>query len=469
MSPELDRVLSCYSEVSEIQTLFCIDNVEWSYELPYYLRDIRVPRSSLPPGASRKVYLLDGKIGVVDLRGNSEAFEVCEAYLPVPKTLKGKTNGVITTKNSDEIFCSCARVYFLRDLSVGVECVPFFMPDGKLSACAQAAMKIIVEHMSREFSISSLSMPQIQKKISEGDPFGSYGLTASMVYKGFSGICGRVLYYTGSANPELSNSPYSHRMCSDNLYAYIESELPVYLVFKTKDLWWWDERGDDTYHAIVGIGHTLDDSGRLDFFICHDVSNGPYKLLSTEIINEKLYEAIVVLPPKVNVTFEDAYRNMILSAVNFNELLRKKLNGRLSIDVRHMIESKNVVFRSMLVSSTKVKEWYSDPTGSYSVSESTKELYRDAELPTYSWLFELKEKGRADNRNFAQILINATEGSPKPCLINFPDGYLRYRCGIEERFTDRSDTLDGDPGLRKDAIREKWGKLYPHTSNTKCG
>lgn|GEM_PF-4083241 len=45
------------------------------------------------------------------------------------------------------------------------------------------------------------------------------------------------------------------------------------------------------------------------------------------------------------------------------------------------------------------------------MSEITRGVYRDAELPLYSWLFELKEKGRTDNKNFAQILIDATEGS----------------------------------------------------------
>lgn len=459
MPQELERILSNYSDVTEVQTLFCIDNIEWSYELPYYLRDIRIPRNNLPPGALRKVYKLNGKIGVIDLRGQSEASRVCEAYLPVPETLEAEVGNERVKKESDEIFCSCARVYFLRDLGVGIECVPFFMPDGKLSACAQAAMKIIIEHLSREFSTLNFSMPQIQKRISEGDPFGSYGLTAGMVYRGLSGICGRVLYYIGNANPEFENSSNLQRITSDNLYAYIESELPVYLVFKTRDLWWWGDRGDERFHAIVGIGHTLDGSGKLDYFICHDVSHSPYKLLPVSAVNEKLYEAIVVLPPKVNVTFEDAYHTMISSAFGFNELLKEKLKRELSLDVGEKIGRGEVVFRSMLVSSTKVKEWYSDPTGFYGVRETTKTLYRDAELPTYSWLFELKEKGRTDNRNFAQILINATEGSPKPCLINFPDGALRYRNGLEEMFIDRPDALEGDPGLRKDIIYEKWRML----------
>ncbi|WP_456475494.1 hypothetical protein [Candidatus Pyrohabitans sp.] len=459
MPSELDRILSTYSGVEEVQKLFCIDNIEWSYELPYYLRDVRIPRNNLYPGASRRVYRLEGKIGVIDLRAHSEASFVCEAYLPIPKTLKAMQGEELMVKDSDEIFCSCARMYSLRDFGVDIECVPFFMPDGKLSACAQAAMKTMVTHFSREFDTPNISMPQIQKKVSEGDPFGSYGLTAGMVYRGFSEISGKVLYYIGRENPEIESFPEYQRMDSSNLYAYIESELPVYLVFKTKDLWWWDEQGDETYHAIVGIGHTLDENGRLDYFIAHDVSYGPYRLLPVDTVDEKLVEAIVVLPPKVNVRFENAYFSMIFSAFGLNDLLKEKLKRDLTLDVREKIENGEVVFRSMLVSSTKVKEWYSDPTDFYGVRKTTRDVYISAELPTYSWLFELKEKGRRDNRNFAQILINATEGSPKPCLINFPDGALRYRSGLEEMLMGGPDALKGDPGLRKDMIYEKWRRI----------
>ena len=73
MPSELDRILNTYSRVEEIQRLFCIDNIEWSDELPYYLRDIRTPRNNLYPGALRNVYKLEGKIGVIDLRTQSES------------------------------------------------------------------------------------------------------------------------------------------------------------------------------------------------------------------------------------------------------------------------------------------------------------------------------------------------------------------------------------------------------------
>ncbi len=458
MPSELDRILNTYSGVEEVQRLFCIDNIEWSDELPYYLRDIRTPRNNLYPGALRNVYKLEGKIGVIDFRTQSESSFVCEAYLPIPKTLKAMQGEESVAKDSDEIFCSCARMCSLKDFGVDIKCVPFFMPDGKLSVCAQAAMKTIIAHLSREFDAPNISMPQIQKKISEGDPFGSDGLTAGMVHRGLSEISGKVLYYIGRANPEIENSS-EHKMDSSNLYAYIESELPVYLVFKTEDLWWWGDQGDETYHAIVGIGHTLDENGRLDYFITHDVSYGPYRLLPVDTVNEKLCEAIVVLPPKVNVGFENAYLSMKSSVFEFNDLLKGKLKRDLTLDVREEIENGEVVFRSMLVSSTKVKEWYSDPTDFYGVRKTTRDVYIYAELPTYSWLFELKEKGRRDNRNFAQILINATEGSPKPCLINFPDGALRYKNGVNEMVIGRSDALEGDPGLRKDMIYEKWRRI----------
>ncbi len=53
-------------------------------------------------------------------------------------------------------------------------------------------------------------------------------------------------------------------------------------------------------------------------------------------------------------------------------------------------------------------------------------------------------------------MINATEGAPKPCLINFPDGALKYKKGLEIKIIGTQDELDGDPGLRKDMIYEKW-------------
>jgi len=464
---DLDKILQLYPNATEIEHLSCIDNVEWSEEIPYYFKDIRAPR--LTPGASRKIFKIGKSFAVIDLRSMTESSSTCEAYLPLPERIKFKPRRKIVP--CENIFCSCARRHTIKDLEIGVYCVPFFMPDGKLSVCAQSAMKIIVKHFANEYNSPDLSMPQIQKEINYGDPYGGSGLYTSQVLEGLSKICGKVLYYQGNKHPDREKEKRKKKrsllgyMDITTLHAYIESELPVYLVFNTRNLWWWKKSRIHGYHSIIGIGHTLDKKGNLDFFLVHDPSQLPYCLLPAQTVSKYLYEALVVLPKGVNVRFEEAFKVMIKSAIIFNESIRKKRKGKLSIDLLKILREDKVVFRSMLVSSTKVKEWYSDPTNFYGVRNSTKEVYKDAELPPYVWLFELKDRTIKNNINFAQILINATEGTAKLSLINLPDGAMKFKAGTGIQYTTRrrkKERIAGDSGLRKDRIKEKWGTIIPH-------
>lgn len=461
MPTPFERVLELYPGRREIEELKCVNNIEWEEELPYYSRDIKFPR--LMPGVTRKIFKIGKEFGIIDLRNATESCDLCEAYLPLPEKIQAKPNGEVVTLTNN-IFCSCARTYMLRDFGIGINCVPYFMPDGKISACAQSAIKIVVKHFANEFDSSNFTMPQIQK-LAAGDPYGSGGLYSSQVARALSNIGGMVFLYQGKKHEDRVSGRTTGRegyMDSPVLHAYIESELPVYLVFNTSDLWWWRESTEHDFHSLVGIGHSLDENGNLDFFLVHDVSDSPYRPLSAKIVDECLYESVVVLPKGVNVRFENAFTAMLNSASLMDEFVKQKVTP--PIDFKKMLQDDKIVFRTMLVTSTKIKEWYTDQTNFYGVRAITKKIYADAELPPYVWLFELKDKDRRDNINFAQVLINATEGAPKLSLINFPGGALKYRDGLEIVYVGGeeetpADAGPGDPGLRKNAIQEKWSNL----------
>jgi hypothetical protein len=94
------------------------------------------------------------------------------------------------------------------------------------------------------------------------------------------------------------------------LYAYVESGLPVILGVDTAKLDWWDHY-IHSYHSIVAIGHTMQDN-KIDGFIFHDESRLPYQTLKKDDLLEAwckngeenhVREMLVAVPPEVNLPF----------------------------------------------------------------------------------------------------------------------------------------------------------------------
>ncbi|MFA5398796.1 MAG: hypothetical protein WC346_22470 [Methanogenium sp.] len=382
--------------------------------------------------------------GHFDFRPTSAT--ICDAFLPIPE------------KNG--FFVTCKKAYKSDDFeNPTISTVPYTMPDIKLGACAPSSLWIILTTLANElglqyYSLSDIALNLPKNSLSKNgirdfeavikkmnfEYYYHYGIPQRDEYQEIEkkiqtkseckGDCKLSKLFahihTDSKNMSL--------MDSDTLYAYIESEIPVYLVFDFESLLLlptyskWKkseecsptEKDKEKYHAIVAVGHTLNKNGEHPDFIVHDVDLAPFIVIPQEFINKHLLEALVLLPENtVHYTFiKKIFEEKILP--NFLKI-DKHLDSLSPID--------ELKIRPFLMRSQRIKFWFSNKL---KYPEEITQIFSVAEFPKYVWVFEFSNsKTREKNQSLGHIIFNASVSAKQssPVLITSPNYLLWYENG----------------------------------------
>lgn len=353
--------------------------------------------------------------------------ELSECYIKPPKALL----------NDRKCFIKCLDRYI--EYGKEVECVPYIMPEGMLNVCAQASIWIclkIIESLSGG-NVVSKDMPSLQNMATGVPSSDGYGLSLKSISRLLQlNRCGAFYF-----NSEIT--PLSDKELADTIYAYVESGLPVILRVDVSKLRWWDN-APPSYHAIVLIGHTMDDSGSIDGFVLHDESMFPYLTITrqdllnawkTAMEGDTIREAVMTVPPPVLVRFETA-NNIALGTIA--ELMR--LN----------IPRATYQMRPMLLPFTVLKNVFSHFFKGNPLEQLINYgLMERGEIPDYMWVFFLHISGtnRLEEKADGIIIINAAT-NPQLILLSIPSITLMvstdnkvYRLSFDEKQKPKKELL----------------------------
>ena len=333
--------------------------------------------------------------------------------------------------------------------------VPFIAQDGRIAACASAAIwmsarslsvvsaegqRLYSEEGARTASLSDITKFATHHSLgASGEPLLAPGLNIEQML-----VAIRELGYS-----PVVYAPRDAAEARDIIYWHVESQIAPILVVSPR-VEGGSENAGASYHAIVAVGHTyaeeasLPEGPTLDItssrwvprFICHDDQMGPYHTFSVEdhsgeqgetvphIIVEstgngpsvfghdwfyhqpaELSYIVVPLPNRVFLRAEDA---------------EQKARDLLEIAyVEHgVLLPPRRVFRSYLTRANSFKHrLHAEATPG--LSRELAELYRGRLLPRFVWVVELMSlEGRqgkqvGDLRVEADVTIDATSGTDR--------------------------------------------------------
>lgn len=369
---------------------------------------------------------------------------ISDAFLPIPCKKK--------------FFVTCGKSYKYDDYRTpSITTVPYTKPDTTMSLCGPASLWIILISLANEWGIEYQSLADIAynlpyKKGNLGIRIADYVGLIKKLNLNYYYCYGQVRYkLLQNASKDftsrncckkcnlkseiqgfLSHEEEKHVQLMDSkvLYSYIESEIPVYLVFNIQDLHslpsYPKSESNDDYHSVVAIGHTSNEQGNYDGFIIHDVDIAPFITLSREFIDDHLQEALVILPHDV------LHFNVV------DELLKKPLEKLMEIDERIRDSSKTRDIRPFLMSSQKIKFWFSN-------ADFPKDIIRAisrSDFPKFVWVVEISnEEYKKNNSSLGYIMFNASVSEKKfdPIFIISPNFLLWSQNG--KVIAERKETL----------------------------
>lgn len=305
-------------------------------------------------------------VGFLNVRPVTDGSEISETYLKPPKTLSSE-NGV---------YIKCLDTYDIYGESV--ECVPFIMPETIFGMCIHASIWICLKILEKKGRMieKALCIPEIQQ-LAGGSPYSDkQGLVFVQAARLLRMSRANAFYVINKEQPVLNDN----QMLLE-LYAYVESKLPVIVGVDVADLQWW-ESARHGYHSIVAIGHTMENN-KIDGFIFHDESAFPYQLMKNdELLNawhvpvrsntdpsNYVREMLVAVPPEVSLAFHEAFhefqellRNLSHRGVTNETIDRLVIRPMLRDSADFFIETRNtLLFRAL----------------------------REANFPLYIWVFLL--------------------------------------------------------------------------------
>lgn len=338
-------------------------------------------------------------------------------------------------------FVTCKKEYnpenLLRpDPKENIDCVPYIHTpyseiEGQIGVCAQYSVRLALMALSQKAPTvpeltfwASRSILTGGSERSQAIGWNAEEITKSIEREGYTAF-----RYRRNLCPEC-NKPLNsiiHTVCTncgaeypfvisleptiENIYAYVESGIPVILgVEKARYLPWWN--GGDERHALVAIGHTLSEDGTVDGLIVHDVSTYPYKVLQEPLKNNKTLEEVII------EAIAPTYREITISYP-----IAKKLALELA-DLLFDLEE-GETYRPQLVESNQIKRWLAEGIrrehfDEYSIDTKAKEAFAKAYMDRYVWLFEIKQEMGDGSRMYkGDILISAT--MPRVIGFNIPD------------------------------------------------
>ncbi len=333
------------------------------------------------------------------------------------------------------------------ELKETIECVPYaHVSEGEIGVCAQYSVRLALMNLiQRVPTVPELTFWASRRALhggfnrSQTDGWTAEEITEVMSEairrEGFTAfrysnpkcpVCRELLPNVTCKGCETEMPLSFLKPTKENIYAYIESGIPVLLgIERAGDLPWWDDSIDGG-HALVGIGHTLSDKGEVNGFIVHDVSTYPYQVLKEPFENGKSLEEIIV------EAIVPVYREIVINYPWAKELALKIINAK---KVQH--------YRPQLVEANKIKKWLAEGEQrehfkNYLIDEKVKEGFSKAYISRYAWLFEIKQELGNGTREYAgDVIISAEE--PKVLGFNLP---LEGKCLYIDETTGEKITVD---------------------------
>jgi len=324
---------------------------------------------------------------------------------------------------------------------------PFIQQDGRVAACATAALWSATIVASRTFAeISSASTTEITD-LAQKYSLGASGQTHSPGLNLEQMIW--ALNELGCA--PLKYSPSDHLTARELIYTYVESQIPPVLVLRLPNV------QEDGFHAITVVGHTYEKSfsppkdmpmtyGKgghycanewCPQFVVHDDQMGPYHLLSVMasapvVPSGEPRPGIILDTPGLTSGQQDEVREFYQDAELWDIIVPLPSRVFLGADEaagkgRELLLLAYTEHRSIPWPQKPVFRTYLTPSNSFKrrlvpgrvpgLSEHLSELYRGSLMSRYVWVTELCDlKGRvgvdpADLRVIAEVLIDPTSSA----------------------------------------------------------
>lgn len=402
-----------------------------------------VPRRSFPDSIQRISIYIDDKqseisnqyIGYFDL----SPIGVSEIYLSPPLWM-----------TPPKYFLTCQKTYFpdttLRCTENGTEtvtCVPYIKVNTEVGVCAQHAVRMALMTLSQKPPTVPEIVFEAQKTVLRGGVnrdqadgwypdeirllIEDHGYGVHQLSSYICNNCGAVLstIKCQSCGEEFILSPQSKRPSLENIYAYVESGIPVILgVNNVRWLPWWPDR-DGEAHAILAIGHTISEDNRIDGLIVHDESTYPYQVLPEmnsrgKSIDEIIDSVVIPVPREVTIEYPVVKEmlTLLLSGVFEDEDLEKIRYRPLLLDSHH---AKKLLGEEHLRAGVL---WVAIP-------EEAKNAFLSAYLDRYVWLFELREETDDGNCEYlGDFVFSSSE--PGLLCVNVVDGFYAYKESKED-------------------------------------
>lgn len=376
-------------------------------------------------------------IGFIDL----SPFGVSEVYIRPPLWM-----------TSPHYYLPCERTFFpdtslrLKENSAEtVSCVPFIKVQDEVAVCAQYAVRMALMILSQRPPtvpeiVFEASKTALKGGIDRHQEDGWYDdeIKQAIEDKGYGvhelGHCEFIRCEECGA--EFNLNPRLKSPNLENIYAYVESGIPVILgINDTNYLPWWPDENEGEAHAIVAIGHTISDDNRIDGLIVHDESTYPYQLLYETLdsgtrIEDIIDSAVIPVPREVVVEYPVAKGifNEIMDHLQENDLLH------------------DIIYRPLLIDSHHAKRILGEDIKRAGIMHcnipiDVRDAFLSAYMGRYVWLFELRYNTGTDRYAYAGDILIGTK-DPVMMGMNIPEAriyaYYKDESSEELAFSDYS-------------------------------
>jgi hypothetical protein len=364
-----------------------------------------------------------------------------------PRTLGRTVIGPPKSELQEYVTCQDEFSVNLAGVPLKARGAPFIEQDGRVAACATAALWSAVMVASRKFdeisSASTNDITELARKYTLGPSGYTYspGLNLEQMLWALKELGCAPLKYTFN----------DHLAAKELIYTYVESQLPPVLVVRLPNI---DSNG---FHALTVIGHTYDKSFSppqhmpmtynyyystnewCPEFVIHCDQNGPYHHITINAATSKSGLHPVIAVNTVGLTSEQAmeisefYKDAELWAAViplpsrvFLKAEEAAAKGRALVGWAYALHKtallpERPVYRTYLMPSNDFKRRLV-PGKVPGLSEHLAKLYRGTLLPRYVWvteLYDLKQKVGLDPEGLRIVAEAVVDATSSPLWLDF--------------------------------------------------
>lgn len=354
------------------------------------------------------------RVGFVNVRPVSDGSELSEVYLSPPRGFE-----------DDSTFIKCIGP--IDDYGERLRCTPFIMPDSIFGMCIHASIWICMKILEKLGNIEKvISIPEIQQYATNSPFNDKQGLPFVQAARMLR-MCKVNAFYYNSEGTQLNNTQFLFE-----LYAYVESKLPVILGVEVSELDWWEE-GYRGYHSIVAIGHLMDNNS-ISGFVFHDESQYPYIKMQIPLLTnawrqpfvegeepQVIREMVVAVPAEVSVPFHAAFQE-------FNAVIESSIQRGILTNI-----NPNLYIRPILMNVIDILRACRDYN-----DDCIAKVMQETSFLNYMWTFSLFEndadRRRLENAEAIYITDATGESALKIIyLISEKKCYYYWNGGVYER------------------------------------